>query len=122
MSDDGWCARCGQYPAVRGTDFCRLHGGHAPRPRETTPPEQPSYCTYRPLPGEVLKSACPDCGRAVALHIGVEHCPVCELVQRNRQAAADVAEFRRLLDPRVREQEARRAALRNPLAYTQYKR
>ena len=91
MSDDGWCARCGQYPAVRGTDFCRLHDGHAPRPRETTPPEQTSYCTYRPLPGEVLKTACPDCGHAAVLHVGVEHCPVCELVQHNRQMRAAMA-------------------------------
>lgn len=54
-------------------------------------PEQPSLCTYRPLPGDVLKSACPNCGHAAVLHIGVEHCPVCELVEHNRQVRAAMA-------------------------------
>lgn len=48
--------------------------------------QQPSFCSYRPVPGEVLKTACPMCGHAFALHIGVEHCPVCELVHLNQQA------------------------------------
>lgn len=47
--------------------------------------EQPVFCTYRPVTGEVLKTACPECGHALALHIGVEHCPVCELVALNGQ-------------------------------------
>lgn len=48
--------------------------------------EQPALCTYQPLPGEILKGACQECGHAFVLHVGVEHCPVCELVQHNRQA------------------------------------
>jgi len=51
---------------------------------------QPTFCMYQPVPGEVLKAACLECGHAVALHIGVEHCPVCELVERNRQARAAI--------------------------------
>lgn len=48
--------------------------------------EQPALCTYQPLPGEILKGACQECGHAFVLHIGVEHCPVCELVHLNQQA------------------------------------
>lgn len=50
-----------------------------------------TFCTYQPLPGEVLKTACPDCGHAAVLHIGVEHCPVCELVAHNRKVRAAMA-------------------------------
>lgn len=50
-----------------------------------------SYCSTQPLPGTYLTLAalvapCPDCGHATVLHIGVDHCPVCELVALNEQA------------------------------------
>lgn len=48
--------------------------GHAP------------YCTKIPRPGDRLTDACPDCGHATVLHLGVDHCPVCELVARNERA------------------------------------
>lgn len=53
--------------------------------------DAPALCTYRPLPGEVLTTACPECGHLVAMHVGVEHCPVCELVAHNRQVRAAMA-------------------------------
>lgn len=56
--------------------------------------EQPTgYCTTQPLPGayltpSTLTAPCPDCGHATLMHIGVGHCPVCELVDLNQQARA----------------------------------
>ena len=81
-------------------------------------PEQPSLCTYRPLPGDVLKSACSDCGHAAVLHIGVEHCPVCELVEHNRQLHAAMAANRIKVhvtgvDARVLERTIREMSLRD---------
>jgi hypothetical protein len=52
--------------------------------------ERPAFCSYRPVPGEFLTAACVECGHALALHIGVEHCPVCELVHHNRQVRAAI--------------------------------
>lgn len=54
------------------------------------------YCTTKPVPGTFLTlptlvNPCPDCGHAALLHIGVDHCPVCELEdlnQRNRDLIA----------------------------------
>lgn len=53
--------------------------------------EQPALCTYRPVAGEILATACVGCGHALMLHIGVEHCPVCELVFHNQQVRAAMA-------------------------------
>jgi uncharacterized Zn finger protein (UPF0148 family) len=53
--------------------------------------EQPALCTYQPVAGEVLKTACVECGHALALHIGVEHCPVCELAALNGHMRAAMA-------------------------------
>ena len=53
--------------------------------------EQPELCTYQPVPGEILKGACQEYGHTFVLHVGVEHCPVCELVQHNRQVRAAMA-------------------------------
>jgi hypothetical protein len=52
-----------------------------------------AYCTTKPLPGSYLTLAsltapCVDCAHATAVHIGVEHCPVCELVGHNANARA----------------------------------
>ena len=49
------------------------------------------YCTTVPLPGTFLTlgtlvAPCPDCEHATVLHIGVGHCPVCEMVDLNQQA------------------------------------
>lgn len=44
------------------------------------------YCTTTPTVGDRLADACPDCGHATVLHIGVDHCPVCEMVDHNRRA------------------------------------
>jgi hypothetical protein len=38
------------------------------------------FCTWTPPPGWVTGTPCPDCGHADLGHIGVDHCPVCELV------------------------------------------
>lgn len=38
------------------------------------------FCKRRPVPGDILGAACSNCGHSTALHVGVEHCPVCELV------------------------------------------
>jgi DNA-directed RNA polymerase subunit RPC12/RpoP len=59
---------------------CPQCGGFAPR-----------SCTTTPVPGTYLTLAtlsapCPDCGHATVLHIGVDHCPVCELVDLNQRA------------------------------------
>lgn len=55
--------------------------------------EQPQFCTYQPVPGEVVKAACPECGHSFALHIGVEHCPVCELAHLNAVAREQSVTF-----------------------------
>lgn len=52
------------------------------------------YCTTTPVPGTyltpvTLTAPCPDCGHATVLHIGVDHCPVCELVDLNERARAE---------------------------------
>ena len=46
-----------------------------------------SYCATKPLSGAFLVDPCPDCGHANVLHVGVDHCPVCELLDLNRQLA-----------------------------------
>lgn len=56
--------------------------------------EKPAFCSYRPVPGEMLSTACVECGHALALHIGVEHCPVCELVHHNERARSALADSR----------------------------
>lgn len=43
------------------------------------------YCTRKPVPGQVIGAGCEDCGHAMVLHVGVDHCPVCELVHFNQQ-------------------------------------
>jgi uncharacterized Zn finger protein (UPF0148 family) len=54
-----------------------------PAPAITQPP---AYCTTTPRAGDRIAAPCPDCGHATVLHIGVDHCPVCELVELNRRA------------------------------------
>ena len=53
-------------------------------------PDEPQatdgYCRYGPFPGSHLGSPCPHCGHCAALHMGVDHCPVCELVDLNKRA------------------------------------
>lgn len=46
------------------------------------------YCTTPPMAGARLTDECLDCGHAVVLHVGTEHCPACELVDLNQQARA----------------------------------
>lgn len=53
-------------------------------PDEQPPPAE--YCTTAPMPGARLTDECLDCGHAVVLHVGTDHCPVCELVDLNQQA------------------------------------
>ena len=43
------------------------------------------YCTFRPVAGDP-QLACSACQHALTLHIGVKHCPVCELVDLNDKA------------------------------------
>lgn len=50
------------------------------------------YCTSVPHAGDRLTDACRDCGHATVLHIGVDHCPVCELVDLNQQAREGLAQ------------------------------
>ncbi len=50
----------------------------------------PVFCSYRPVAGEILATACVECGHALALHIGVDQCPVCELVRHNRRIRATI--------------------------------
>ena len=69
--------------------------------------EQPGFCTSK-CAGLLMTDTCGDCGHAAALHVGVDHCPVCELVQHNRQVRAAMAANRvRVevagLDPRTLE-------------------
>lgn len=61
------------------------------RAPDDAPPH--GYCTTKPLPGTYLTLAtvtapCVDCGHATVVHIGVDHCPVCELVAYNATARA----------------------------------
>lgn len=56
--------------------------------------EEPSFCTSRPKPGAMLAGACEECGHALVLHIGVEHCPVCEMVHHNAQVRDAMTENR----------------------------
>jgi hypothetical protein len=44
------------------------------------------YCTTVPRTRDRLTDACPECGHATVLHLGVGHCPVCELVALNERA------------------------------------
>jgi hypothetical protein len=37
-------------------------------------------CTWHPAAGRVIGHPCPVCGHSDLVHIGTEHCPVCELV------------------------------------------
>jgi hypothetical protein len=37
-------------------------------------------CTWHPAAGRVIGHPCPVCGHSDLVHIGVDHCPVCELV------------------------------------------
>lgn len=83
-----------------------------PEPKATD-----GYCTRKPVPGQVIGAGCEDCGHALVLHVGVEHCPVCETVDLNRQAADAIAQWRKLLDPREREREAFRLGARGPLPW-----
>lgn len=89
--------------------------------------DAPALCTYRPLPGEVLKTACPDCGHAAVLHVGVEHCPVCELVDHNRQVRAAMVANRievhvTGVDERVLERTLDRMSLRATMRRGHYRR
>lgn len=52
--------------------------GAAERLREMRAPSD--FCQWRGYAGYVVGGKCPECGHAVVVHIGVEHCPVCELV------------------------------------------
>lgn len=55
-------------------------------------PTTPDLC--RSLCADLLVTdACPDCGHIAAMHIGVEHCAVCELVLHNRQARAAIGQL-----------------------------
>lgn len=47
-----------------------------------------AYCTTASMAGARLTDECLDCGHAVVLHVGTEHCPLCELVDLNQQARA----------------------------------
>jgi hypothetical protein len=38
------------------------------------------FCHWKPLAGHELGHPCPVCGHSDLVHIGTEHCPVCELV------------------------------------------
>ena len=42
--------------------------------------EVDSYCLTQPVPGDYISGRCPDCGHLVAVHVGCEHCPVCEIL------------------------------------------
>lgn len=68
------------------------------------------YCATKPLPGSFLTESCADCGHSAVLHVGVDHCPVCEAVDLNQQS-------RRFLDPREREREALRLGIHGPLPW-----
>ena len=81
------------------------------------PTDPAAYCTRKPTPGAYLSDGCPDCGHAIVLHVGVDHCPVCETVDLNRQMRETVRQVRRLLDPREREREAFRLGTREPLPW-----
>ena len=37
-------------------------------------------CTWTLRAGEIIPGACPECGHSALAHIGVDHCPVCELI------------------------------------------
>jgi hypothetical protein len=56
---------------------------HEPTPDAAHPT---TYCTTKPRAGDHLTDACRDCGHAVVLHVGTDHCPVCELLDLNAQA------------------------------------
>jgi len=68
---DGECERRGRQDAVK--------------PRRTPAPGQ--FCTWKP-PGPasvagialVVTGECPECGHSAPVHVGTDHCPVCELV------------------------------------------
>lgn len=81
-------------------------------------PERPAFCSYRPVAGEILATACVECGHALALHIGVEHCPMCELAALNRQMRTAMAANRLEVhvtgvDARVLERTIEQIWLRN---------
>lgn len=56
--------------------------------------EPPPFCSREPVPGQLLTSECGACGHSLLLHVGVDHCPVCELVHHNRQLQAAICDSR----------------------------
>jgi|GEM_PF-5195095 len=87
--------------------------------------EIPAFCTST-CAGEQANEPCRECGHLAALHVGVKHCPVCELVHHNRQVRAAMS-MNRLevhvtgVDERVLERTIKRmslrAGMRNPGTY-----
>jgi predicted RNA-binding Zn-ribbon protein involved in translation (DUF1610 family) len=44
-------------------------------------PAAGQFCTWKLQPGDAtVRGVCPECGHSSLAHIGVGHCPVCELV------------------------------------------
>jgi hypothetical protein len=68
-----------------------------PDPRRVYRPLS-DFCQWKEYAGLNIGAQCPECGHAVVVHIGTDHCPVCELLWQ--------------LTPQFRRQEQRRQGIR----------
>jgi hypothetical protein len=63
---------------------CVTHGGTCAFQFEGCKPDAPlppgEHCTWQTPAGWRLGHPCPVCGHSDLVHIGTDHCPVCELV------------------------------------------
>jgi hypothetical protein len=84
---------------------CVTHGGTCafqfPDCRVARPLRPGEFCTWLALPGWVAGHPCPVCGHADLVHIGVDHCPVCELVWQATPMFRRQEERRRGRPPRI---------------------
>jgi len=53
---------------------------HLEAPPVAPPRSLADFCTWHPQPGQEIGKTCPVCGHSDLVHIGTDHCPVCELV------------------------------------------
>lgn len=82
---------------------CVTHGDTCGLQMRDCKPERPlplgELCTWHPAAGRVIGQPCPVCGHSDLVHIGVEHCPVCELVYQSAPQWRRQEERRRGVPP-----------------------
>ena len=65
---------------------CVTHGGTCAfqfpdcRPAMRPARSFADFCTWQAPAGRRIGDPCPECGHSDVVHVGTDHCPVCELV------------------------------------------